>query len=245
MSPISYLHYHRFFMLASRGRIEMKPPEKIKKVKEVKRGVGRPKQPVARELLLQIATELFARKGYHAVSIREIARNAGVNSANISYHFENKQGLYEEILSGQSRRRKEIIASIENDMVGATAKEKLLLRVKKLSEPTVSDLDFKRLIFRTLMDTDQNEMKQAIRQKYIPAVWESCELMIGNCTVSEKFPFLDWKRLSLLVIGVHNFWTLYAKDFDGALKLDEQTADLAAQAHQTLVDLLTVVLLNS
>lgn len=57
-----------------------------------------------REKLLEAATELFARKGFSATSIREIARTAESNSALISYHFGGKEGLYKEVLERQFSR---------------------------------------------------------------------------------------------------------------------------------------------
>jgi len=43
---------------------------------------------------LQLAAEkLFARRGFHATSIRELGREAGVNSSMISYYFKSKQQL--------------------------------------------------------------------------------------------------------------------------------------------------------
>jgi AcrR family transcriptional regulator len=47
----------------------------------------------ARERLLDAAALLFARSGYAAVSIRDIAAEAGVNSASIAYYFGGKEGL--------------------------------------------------------------------------------------------------------------------------------------------------------
>ena len=41
----------------------------------------------AKDKLLAAGTELFAKKGFAGVSIRELAEAAGVNSALISYHF--------------------------------------------------------------------------------------------------------------------------------------------------------------
>lgn len=43
--------------------------------------------------ILEAAEELFAAKGYHATSIRDITRKAQVNLAAIHYHFHSKQGL--------------------------------------------------------------------------------------------------------------------------------------------------------
>lgn len=55
----------------------------------------------SRGKLIEVATELFAQKGFYAVSIREIAQKAEVNSALISYHFGGKEGLYQSVLEEQ------------------------------------------------------------------------------------------------------------------------------------------------
>jgi TetR/AcrR family transcriptional regulator, regulator of cefoperazone and chloramphenicol sensitivity len=47
-----------------------------------------------REALVQTAMQIFARDGYDAASTRNIANEAGVNQALISYHFRTKFGLY-------------------------------------------------------------------------------------------------------------------------------------------------------
>ncbi len=44
--------------------------------------------------LLRAATVAFAYEGFHATSLKRIAKTAGVNQALIAYHFGNKQGLY-------------------------------------------------------------------------------------------------------------------------------------------------------
>lgn len=55
----------------------------------------------AKERLLLAATQLFAEKGYSAVSIRLLAKVANVNSALVSYYFGGKEGLYKEVLQNQ------------------------------------------------------------------------------------------------------------------------------------------------
>lgn len=42
---------------------------------------------------LEIALDLFGRKGYDATSMREIAEAAGVTKATLYYHFENKAAI--------------------------------------------------------------------------------------------------------------------------------------------------------
>jgi AcrR family transcriptional regulator len=49
--------------------------------------------------LLDRAERLFARKGYRGVSLRELARAAGVRPFTIQHHFGSKLGLYQAVLN--------------------------------------------------------------------------------------------------------------------------------------------------
>jgi AcrR family transcriptional regulator len=57
--------------------------------------------PATTDRLLAAATELFARRGFHATSIREIADRAGANVASGHYHYGSKRGLYLQVLRNQ------------------------------------------------------------------------------------------------------------------------------------------------
>jgi len=48
--------------------------------------------------ILDVAEQLFADKGFDAVSINDIAQQAGVSKANIFHHFKSKEGLYMSVL---------------------------------------------------------------------------------------------------------------------------------------------------
>ncbi len=52
----------------------------------------------AKEKIISSALTLFADKGFHGTSIRDIAKNANVNLAAINYHFSNKQTLFSDVL---------------------------------------------------------------------------------------------------------------------------------------------------
>lgn len=53
----------------------------------------------ARKEILRSALTLFAQKGYHAVSVRELAKASGQNISMISYYFGGKEGLYRTLLT--------------------------------------------------------------------------------------------------------------------------------------------------
>ena len=52
--------------------------------------------------LITAALPLFAMKGYAAVTVRELAEAANVNSALISYYYGGKENLYEAVLESQA-----------------------------------------------------------------------------------------------------------------------------------------------
>ncbi|MBD8005217.1 forespore capture DNA-binding protein RefZ [Bacillus norwichensis] len=53
---------------------------------------------IAKQSIIEAAIELFTTKGFKGTTIRDIAARARVNSANISYYFQGKQGLLEACL---------------------------------------------------------------------------------------------------------------------------------------------------
>jgi AcrR family transcriptional regulator len=54
--------------------------------------------------ILEAAFKRLAREGYAALSVREIARDAGVNHALINYHFRSKDQLVIEVLDAANRQ---------------------------------------------------------------------------------------------------------------------------------------------
>lgn len=47
-----------------------------------------------RERIIATAGRLFAKFGFHGVSLRQIAKEAGVQASLTQYHFKNKEGMY-------------------------------------------------------------------------------------------------------------------------------------------------------
>lgn len=54
----------------------------------------------ARDRLLRAATDLFARKGYSATTVREIVDAAAVTKPVLYYHFGSKEGIYLALMEG-------------------------------------------------------------------------------------------------------------------------------------------------
>lgn len=83
-----------------------------------------------KERVMEAAVQLFFQKGFHATTTRDITNRVGVNGSLISYHFNGKQGLLEEIVMSYYEQ---LIACIEQAM--NQAKEQVApVRLKKVIE---------------------------------------------------------------------------------------------------------------
>ncbi len=75
-----------------------------------------------RERILDEAETLFAEKGYHAVSVREITAAAHCNLAAVNYHFGNKQNLYLEVFRSRwVPRAQKVYGTFQNSLSGKKA----------------------------------------------------------------------------------------------------------------------------
>lgn len=65
--------------------------------------------------LLEAAERLFAEHGFEAVSIRQLALEAGTNVAMVSYYFGSKEGLFQELLALKFPRTREALEALANN----------------------------------------------------------------------------------------------------------------------------------
>ncbi|MFB7357666.1 TetR/AcrR family transcriptional regulator [Streptomyces gardneri] len=56
--------------------------------------------PERRHELLATAAEVFAAQGYNATTVRRIADAAGILAGSLYYHFDSKESMLDEILTG-------------------------------------------------------------------------------------------------------------------------------------------------
>jgi AcrR family transcriptional regulator len=82
-----------------------------------RRSQGRPAGPATadiRQAILDSAESLFARKGYAATSLREIASEVNVNPAMVNYYFGGKRVLLQQVLESTLEPLAEAIAGMRS-----------------------------------------------------------------------------------------------------------------------------------
>ncbi|MES2259063.1 MAG: TetR family transcriptional regulator [Pseudomonadota bacterium] len=126
-----------------------------------------------KENILLAAERLFAARGYHGVSIRDIANEAGVQFALIGYYYGNKLELYHHIFEQRSGYIKERLALLHTIMQNASSRnalgdiiEAFVGPVLKLAQSTDGG-NFLRLISRGM--TEQlSEDEKVIQELFDP-----------------------------------------------------------------------------
>lgn len=101
-----------------------------------------------RHHLLEVAERLFAEKGYEAVTVRHLAKEAGMNVAMVNYYFGSKEKLFKALIANRfphTRKRLDEIASLSLDPW-----EKLLLTVDLYAEKFFQGRNFHRMIMREM-----------------------------------------------------------------------------------------------
>jgi AcrR family transcriptional regulator len=80
--------------------------------------MGKAKRPTP-DRILDAAESLFALRGFHGVSVREITSEADVDVALVNYHFGSKMDLYTEVLA----RRSQLLNQERLDMLAQARRE--------------------------------------------------------------------------------------------------------------------------
>jgi len=106
--------------------------------------------PERRDSILKAARRLFAEKGYHGVSIDEIARQVDVSPSILYRHFKSKQVLYNAVLQAMSAQRESYVQTIINS---GTSFEDVLTGMTQVYIKSISENpDLLRIEFQSLLD---------------------------------------------------------------------------------------------
>ena len=101
-----------------------------------------------RTLIMDTALEHFASEGYHAVTITDLAKHAGISKGLMYNYFESKEALLRAIIQ---RSVSEVQNYFDTDRDGFLSGEEFEFFVRKLGVLLKQKRDFWRLLFQILM----------------------------------------------------------------------------------------------
>ena len=118
-----------------------------------------------RASILAVAKVLFADKGYHGVSVDEIAKRLGVSPAVLYRHFESKDELYESVLSEIACHRE---SYVEAALSGPDDFGSVLTRMTRIYiESVARDPDYLRMEMHSVLEG------AAATQQFFESRWKS------------------------------------------------------------------------
>ena len=118
----------------------------------------------SKKYILQTAVSLFSKQGFAAVSMRDLAKSVNMSTAAVYHHFPNKQALYLDAV--HFAFAKQASAFDEVWQAELTADEKLNRFVTCLTRVLTTDVDFRRLMQRELLDADDERMQLLAKEVF-------------------------------------------------------------------------------
>ena len=85
--------------------------------------------------MVALAGDLFAQKGYRATTVREIADAAGILSGSLYHHFDSKESIGDEILSGFIN---EVLADYRTAVASAASPRAAIEQIVRSTSRTLS-----------------------------------------------------------------------------------------------------------
>jgi len=159
-----------------------------------------------RASILAVAKVLFADRGYHGVSVDEIAGRLGVSPAVLYRHFDSKEALYEAALTEIAGQRESYVEAV---LSGPDDFGSVLLRMTRVYADSVArDPDYVRMEMQGMLEG------AAAAQQFFDSRWKGftdfIEISMGELASEGAIGQVDARTASLMFQGVVRE-ALYAK----------------------------------
>lgn len=130
-------------------------------------------RPDRRQAILLAAEKLFALRGYHAVTIRQIADEAGVPLALVGYYFGAKHELFAAIFTHWGATRAQRLADLAAVVLDPTDAATLPAIVRAFVLPVVAlrasaEGEYCALLMARLMSLSVDEVEPVLRNHFDP-----------------------------------------------------------------------------
>lgn len=111
--------------------------------------------------ILEVAEDLFADKGFDGTSVRDIAGQAGVNLAMISYYFGSKEKLMAALIQFRAEYTRGILEELNNDET-LTPWEKIDKLIELYVNKILNNYKFHCIMTQHLPTVQSNEIRDMI-----------------------------------------------------------------------------------
>ena len=164
------------------------------------------KAPERRASILAVAKVLFADRGYHGVSVDEIAKRLGVSPAVLYQHFDSKEILYESVLNEIGCQREsyvDVVVTGPDDFPSVLARMTMVY-----ADSVIADPDYLRMEMQAMLEG------ALMAQRFFESRWKSfsdfIEVSLNELAQAGKVNQINPRLASLMFQGMLRE-VLYAK----------------------------------
>lgn len=155
-----------------------------------------------REVILSTAMKLFGQKGFEGASVRDIAAEADVNPAMISYYFGSKEKLFQNLVEYKASYLKGVFEELVSN-ISLSPIEKIYVVVDSYIERMFLSPQFHHLLHRELSMERRPELKEAITEILLKN-FNSVKAVIQNGIDTGVFKIVDAELTIATIIGTIN-----------------------------------------
>lgn len=116
-----------------------------------------------KELILKVSLELFAKKGFDGVSVREIAREVGVRESALYKHYKNKEDILNKIME---EMKIQVHEAYERNKVPETIRKDVSNAYKELTEQQLCEISWNLFQLYTKNPMISNFRKLLMREQF-------------------------------------------------------------------------------
>ncbi|PSR17900.1 TetR/AcrR family transcriptional regulator [filamentous cyanobacterium CCP3] len=127
-----------------------------------------------RKELLDQCVDLFAEKGYVALTMRQIAQELGVSTGTLYHYFPSKEGLFEQLV------RETTLRDMQNAIAAAGQQDCVLGRIEAALEFVAQNEDFLRKKMLIWIEFYQHQHRESDAPiEVFQAVWQESKQQIA------------------------------------------------------------------
>ena len=190
-----------------------------------------------RGIVIEQCVHMFAKNGYHGVSMRDIANSIGATPAALYYHFPNKDELFFETVKYAFENATSDLTNVFNE--GDDSIIQLKHFITQFSKIVSKNKEFQRLLQWVLLEGDEERLQELVENVF-QGLFLAVKGLSKNLDSSYDPHLLASSILSLVI---YHFQTMPArKHIPGNLNKHDQADIVSKHVIKLLLNGLTVKL---
>lgn len=155
-----------------------------------------------KEIILDVAEQLFAELGYDGASTRHIAKEAGVNISMLNYYFGGKEGLFLNVFERRVSSFRQYTENLNNTSIDPW--QKIEKWIASYCDRITTHFYFQKIIYREITLAQRTDLSDALYEMLFKNINEIKKIITDGISKG-SFNDVDVDMLIATIFGTKNF----------------------------------------